>query len=158
LIDLIMNIRLLHPSRTGIRTAPACREGNQTGKETTMMTRYQSGAKAWILGPYDLSEMGRAVRALTKNVAQRLKNRRAVNQLLDWDDHALKDIGLTHADVRLSLALPLKEDPSSRLCDWAHERRASRLMRQRDYDGPIAGPQLRLVSGVKRRTSSSSSR
>jgi uncharacterized protein YjiS (DUF1127 family) len=124
-----------------------------------MTTRYQSGAKARIFGPDDLFAMGRAVRALMKNVAQRVKNRRAVNQLLDWDDHALKDIGLTRADVRLSLALPLSEDPSSRLCDWAHERRAARLMRhQREYDGPIAGSQLRLVSGAKRRTSSSNSR
>jgi uncharacterized protein YjiS (DUF1127 family) len=123
-----------------------------------MMTRYLSDAKARILGPYDLFEMGRTVRALMKNVAQRVKNRRAVNQLLGWDDHALRDIGLTRADVRLSLALPWREDPSSRLCDWAHERRAARLLRHRDYDGPIAGPQLRLVSGVKRRTSSSSSR
>jgi hypothetical protein len=93
-----------------------------------------------------------------KNVAQRIHNRRAVTDLLEWDNNALKDIGLTRTDVHLALGLPLSEDPSRRLADWALERRSARLMRYDDYDGPVRRPQLRLVSERDRSTSFSISR
>jgi uncharacterized protein YjiS (DUF1127 family) len=122
------------------------------------MTRCLASPKGRIAGPYELFAAGRAVWAFVKNVALRMKNRRAVVQLLDWDEHALRDIGLTCADVHLSLALPLSEDPSTRLAAWSMERRAARLLRHRDYDGPVAAPQLRLVSERSRSTSASISR
>ena len=57
----------------------------------------------------------------------RLKNRRDVMRLADWDERSLRDIGLTRADVRLALALPIREDPSLRLNAWALERQAARF-------------------------------
>jgi uncharacterized protein YjiS (DUF1127 family) len=109
-------------------------------------------------GPYDLFGAARAVLALMKNVAQGLQNRRAVTGLLEWDDRALKDIGLTRADVRLALGLPLPEDPSRRLCDWASERRAAPTAHNEDCSGPIERPQLRLVEVGSRASSASISR
>ena len=41
-----------------------------------------------------------------------LVNRRAANELLDWDARALKDIGLTRSDLRGALASPLFKDPT----------------------------------------------
>lgn len=114
------------------------------------MTRPLSGLKARIAGPYDLFAAGRPVWNLVKIVVQRFRNRRAVVKLLDWDDRALMDIGLTRADLHLSLSLPYRQDPSTRLMFWALERRSARLLRNRDYDGPIGKPQLRLVSGRDR--------
>ena len=122
------------------------------------MTRTLSGPKGRIGGPFDLFAAGRSVLALVKIVAQRVNNRRAVVKLLEWDDRALQDIGLTRADVRLSLALPYSEDPSTRLMFWALERRSARLMRHRDSGEAAAPPQLRLVSNGSRCKTASISR
>jgi uncharacterized protein YjiS (DUF1127 family) len=123
------------------------------------MTRFPAAPRGRIAGPYDLFGATRAVLALVKNVARRMRNRRAVMQLLDWDEHALRDIGLTRADVRLSLGLSWDEDPSMRLNDWASERREAKLARYADpHDGPAGGRHLRLVSGRNRSTSDSISR
>jgi uncharacterized protein YjiS (DUF1127 family) len=122
------------------------------------MTRFPADPKGRAQGPYDLFTAGRSVWNLVKSVAQSMRNRRAVVQLLDLDDHALKDIGLTRLDIRLSLALPLDEDPSTQLRLLALERRSARAIRDRDYDGPVGKPQLRLVSGLSRSSSASISR
>ncbi len=65
------------------------------------------------------------------------RNRRSVARLLEWDDHMLRDIGLTTGDVRSALAAPTGHDPSSHLHAMALERRmasraagAERLERQ----------------------------
>jgi uncharacterized protein YjiS (DUF1127 family) len=121
------------------------------------MTRTLSSPKGRIGGPYDLFAAGRSVLALVKIVAQRVNNRRAVVQLLDWDDRALRDIGLTRSDVHLSLALPYREDPSTRLTFWASERRSARLARSADVAEPDR-PQLRVVSGRSRAMRDSISR
>jgi uncharacterized protein YjiS (DUF1127 family) len=121
------------------------------------MTRYLASPKGRF-GPYDLFGAARAILALMKNVAQGIENRRAVTGLLEWDDRALKDIGLTRTDVRLALGLPLSEDPSRRLCDWASERRVARTAGDDGYDGPIERPQLRLVEGCSLESSASISR
>ena len=121
------------------------------------MTRYQASPKGRS-GPYDLFGAGRAVLTLMKNVVQRVSNRRAVVDLLEWDNHALKDIGLTRADVHLALGLPLSQDPSQRLNDWAQERRLSRLVREDGHDGPAERAQLRLVPGRPLPTRFSTSR
>lgn len=126
------------------------------------MTRGLSDLQGRTSGPYDLFAAGRTVWNFVKIVAQRARNRRAVVTLLNWDDHALRDIGLTRADVHLSLALPYREDPSTRLMFWALERRSARLMRNRETDAPAAGlltgRQLRLVSGRRRSSIASTSR
>lgn len=122
------------------------------------MTRYLSGSKERIQGPYELFAAGRMVWTLVKTVAQRIRNRRAVVTLLDWDDRALSDIGLTRVDVQLSLALPITDDPSTRLMNWAAERRNARLTRNRDFDAAESGPQLRLVAGRKPSSTASISR
>ena len=51
------------------------------------------------------------------------QNRRRVIRLLEWDDHMLRDIGLTAGDVHSALASPAGHDPSSRLSALALERR-----------------------------------
>jgi uncharacterized protein YjiS (DUF1127 family) len=54
-----------------------------------------------------------------------VQNRRAVAKLLEWDDRALRDIGLTQGDVRSAMAGPVVEDPSARLATMSGERRAA---------------------------------
>jgi uncharacterized protein YjiS (DUF1127 family) len=50
-----------------------------------------------------------------RSLGQALANRRAVHAMHGLDDRALKDIGLTRADVQGALALPLSADPSQHL-------------------------------------------
>lgn len=61
------------------------------------------------------------------------RHRRVVGELLAFDDHALRDIGLTRGDVAAALADAPFRDPSVRLRIFAVERRASRrgLARER---------------------------
>ncbi len=122
------------------------------------MTRYLSGLKGRTLGPYDLFAAGRSAWNVVKAVAQRIRNRRAVVSLLNWDERALRDIGLTRADVRLSLALPYRDDPSTQLMFWALERRSARLLRHGDAEAEARRAQLRLVSGRSRSSTASISR
>lgn len=51
------------------------------------------------------------------------KNRRDVGRLLQWDDHMLRDIGLTQGDVYCAMAARVDEDPSVQLTMLAMERR-----------------------------------
>jgi len=127
-----------------------------SAKEGSEMTRYLASPKGWF-GLYDLFGAARAVLGLMKNVVQRIENRRAVTDLLEWDNHALKDIGLTRADVHLALGLPFSKDPSQRLNDWAHERRSARLAREDSCEDLMGRPQLRVV-GRSRSTTISISR
>jgi uncharacterized protein YjiS (DUF1127 family) len=136
-----------------IRAVP---EGVPAEKGTDM-TRDLSTPKGRIAGPYDLLSAGRSVWTWLKTVARNIKNRRAVVPLLDWDERALRDIGLTRADLHLSLALPYYEDPSVRLMFWALERRSARIRRARTPD-EAPRPQLRLVSDRSRSSIASTSR
>ena len=61
------------------------------------------------------------------------RNRRAVAGLLQFDDHALADIGLTRGDVAAVLSGPVFEDPSSRLRILAVERRAAKRAQVREW-------------------------
>jgi uncharacterized protein YjiS (DUF1127 family) len=57
-----------------------------------------------------------------------LKHRREIIQLADFDDHMLKDIGLTRSDVEGALAEPLIYNPSLVLVRSAERHsRAERL-------------------------------
>ena len=61
------------------------------------------------------------------------RHRREVTRLLAFDDHALRDIGLTRGDVLVSLAGPAFDDPSTRLRILAVERRAARRSQSREW-------------------------
>jgi uncharacterized protein YjiS (DUF1127 family) len=50
-----------------------------------------------------------------RRLGQALANRRAVSALHALDDRALKDIGLTRADVQAALLQPMTADPSVHL-------------------------------------------
>lgn len=67
-------------------------------------------------------------------------NRRAVNELLSFDDRALADIGITRADVAAVLSTQLFDDPSTRLRILAVERRAARRAQRREWIRDEAGP------------------
>ena len=43
------------------------------------------------------------------------QNRRSLSRLLEWDEHMLRDIGLTQSDVRSALSTSIADDPSLRL-------------------------------------------
>jgi len=62
-----------------------------------------------------------------------VKNRRSVNQLLEWDDRMLSDIGLTQGDVRSALVARLSEDPSDRLGAFSGERRTAARAQAREH-------------------------
>lgn len=84
-------------------------------------------AAASLLGPGPsvgrwLAGAGRRVRA----IATALRNRRAVNLLLELDDRMLKDVGLVRNDVVGVLETPLSRDPSVLLRWRAVEHRAER--------------------------------
>jgi uncharacterized protein YjiS (DUF1127 family) len=61
------------------------------------------------------------------------RHRRAVGNLVDFDDHMLRDIGLTRGDVAAALAGPAFDDPSTRLRIFAVERRAGRRAQVREW-------------------------
>jgi uncharacterized protein YjiS (DUF1127 family) len=92
-------------------------------KETTMATTefgtQRAGAADWLRGIAGtlLLTAGALVRAA--------QNRRAVAKLLEWDERALSDIGLTGADVRSAMAAPVGIDPSLDLRQRSAERRSS---------------------------------
>ena len=62
---------------------------------------------------------------LVKRYWRARQHRREMRDLLSWDAHALKDIGLTPMDVRLAHALPSGVDPTTQLRVFAVERRAN---------------------------------
>jgi uncharacterized protein YjiS (DUF1127 family) len=134
------------------KTRPANFAGKRPAGKGHAMTRFITGPRMRAAGPYDLLAAGRSVWNFVRFAAQRMRNRHAVMKLADWDDRALRDIGLTRADVRLALGLPFHQDPSARLREWALERRSARL------ESRAAPPQLRVVGGRSRSTSASTSR
>lgn len=60
------------------------------------------------------------------------RHRRVVSTLLAFDDHMLRDIGVTRGDVAACLALPPLRDPSTRLRILAVERRAAGRAQRRE--------------------------
>ncbi len=60
------------------------------------------------------------------------RNRRAVARLLHFDDHMLRDIGVTRGDVAASLAMGPFDDASTRLEALARERRTGRGAQRRE--------------------------
>ncbi len=74
-----------------------------------------------------------AAAAMARLVAVRTarKNRRSVTRLLYWNDHMLRDIGLTRADLHSALAARFLDDPSERLASLQGESRAADRRRRR---------------------------
>ena len=57
-----------------------------------------------------------------KTLIKSVKNRRAANELLTFSDHQLKDMGLTHEDLRFIRSAGLFIDPTSELARRSHYR------------------------------------
>lgn len=55
-----------------------------------------------------------------------LNNRRKVMSLTDFDDHMLRDLGLTRGDIEQALDVPFTHDPSLELQRLALRNRRSR--------------------------------
>lgn len=75
---------------------------------------------------------GYAVVAFVRTTWKARSNRRRVGSMLDFDDHMLRDIGLTRGDVVASLSGPTFDDPSTRLRVLAVERRAGARAQARE--------------------------
>jgi uncharacterized protein YjiS (DUF1127 family) len=92
-------------------------------------------SSAWILGQFARSLI---------TLAKAFKDRREVRNLAEFDEHMLKDIGLTRSDVASALAEPIHHRPSWVLVRCvgrpaeAHKSTAARKPR----------PVVRLVSRV----------
>lgn len=52
---------------------------------------------------------------LAGRLAVAMRHRREAVDLLEWDSHSLKDIGLTPTDVRSALRMPYFNDPTATL-------------------------------------------
>ncbi len=83
-----------------------------------------------------LSAIGVAAKGLNsvKTIGRVMERRQVMADLAHLDDHMLRDIGVTRADVRDAVAAPLFEDPTQLLVLRAKERRAAaRLAAWRGY-------------------------
>jgi uncharacterized protein YjiS (DUF1127 family) len=74
--------------------------------------------------------MATVLRGSICRLVKALTHRRKVTQLLELDDHALADLGVSRGDVLRALSLPLHEDPSTALAALvnraAHRRKECR--------------------------------
>lgn len=71
------------------------------------------------------AKAGRGVLRVYSAFATRRRNRKALQDMLLWDDHLLHDIGLERGDVRWVLDTKRDFDPTRRLHSLAVERRSS---------------------------------
>ncbi len=95
----------------------------------------------------------KAVIAFAKRRWQVWRNRREAEALLRWDEHALKDIGLTPMDVQLAMALPGSVDASTRLRILAVERRSAERAQARER--AQKGPEIERRNGKAANTEAS---
>lgn len=85
--------------------------------------------------------------AILVRFARALHRRALLNQLGDFDDRMLKDIGLTRADLRDAASGPVWQDPTSVLVVRSVERRAGRRQAVRDsLDATRPQPDARLAA------------
>ncbi|MDJ0640984.1 MAG: DUF1127 domain-containing protein [Paracoccaceae bacterium] len=69
---------------------------------------------------------GHPLHQLSVSLAERIRQyrrRRGFRRLLDLDDHMLRDIGVTHAEVEIASNLPLSVDAGQELRRMSLERR-----------------------------------
>ncbi len=64
------------------------------------------------------------------NLRRTLEHRRVISQLAGLDDHMLRDIGITRADLRDAAAEPLRADPTRVLVLRNTERRVAQRLSQ----------------------------
>ncbi|MGR7996300.1 DUF1127 domain-containing protein [Xanthobacter sp. ZOL 2024] len=64
------------------------------------------------------------------NLSRTLEHRRVISQLAGLDDHMLRDIGITRADLRDAAAEPLGADPTRVLVLRSTERRVAQRLSQ----------------------------
>ena len=81
------------------------------------------------LAYFAVAPVGRALGALAvcakhgiKQLAKRIRNRRDITQLAQFDDRMLRDIGLARGDVLDALAGPPRRNPADILAQRAAER------------------------------------
>jgi uncharacterized protein YjiS (DUF1127 family) len=72
-----------------------------------------------LLTRLPLDHLVARVVAPVAHVERAIRHRLAVRRLLQLDDHALKDIGLTRSEVSGALAAPVWQDPSRLLAEHA---------------------------------------
>ncbi len=74
-----------------------------------------------------LSAVGVAAKGLqsVKTIGRVMERRQMMAELSHLDDHMLRDIGVTRADLRDAAATPLFEDPTQTLVTRVRERRAA---------------------------------
>ncbi len=68
------------------------------------------------------------------------RHRKSIMDLNGMDEHMLKDIGLSRADVQAALAEPFYRDPTSRLASESEERRLDHRNRLRGRHAPTVRP------------------
>ena len=88
---------------------------------------------------------GRLTLAAVATLARMLKARRDVAELARFDEHMLRDIGLTRANVDAALGQPWRCDPSSVLNQRAAERWAQSLTRLRQRQAATANAERKPV-------------
>ena len=72
------------------------------------------------------ARFGHPLHQLSASLAERVRQyrrRRGFKRLLDLDDHMLRDIGVTRAEVELATGLPLATDAGRELRRMSLERR-----------------------------------
>lgn len=74
---------------------------------------------------------GVVLRALghIRNAWKAYRNRRQISMLAGFNEHMLRDIGLTSADVEFALQEPLWVDPSDHLVRTVDSRKRTRFRR-----------------------------
>lgn len=68
---------------------------------------------------------GHPIHELGNRLADRIRRRRrrrGFKRLLDLDDHMLRDIGVTHAEVQIAAGLPVSVDAATELRRMSLER------------------------------------
>jgi uncharacterized protein YjiS (DUF1127 family) len=105
LIDSIKYIRLNHARRR-----PHLRYRNPEGDKTM---------RDFVLAQAEIRDRSSAFPQL-RRLLSNWRKRRRLHRLADLDDHMLRDIGLSRADIRGVLSQPLDVDPI-----WELERLAS---------------------------------
>ena len=75
-----------------------------------------------VTRPSLLVRAGRGILRFAADLAKALRDRREVRRLIELDDRALHDIGLTRTDVEGALSSPLSRFPSAVLIQAAERR------------------------------------
>jgi len=84
------------------------------------MTAFQKTSARTVSGSPLTAAVWRGLSNAVAFAVTVIRNRAAVRSLGDLDDYLLADIGLTRADLREAIAVPLTDDPSRLLAARVH--------------------------------------